>query len=98
MIQFNDDEASTEAKGASQPIPWQPRFGIKSILLLMLVCSVLGAGCFYLVRGVRNTNSTQVVFIIFMLAAPALLLVLMSVGYAIFTRWIEPKLTDNDQE
>jgi hypothetical protein len=58
--------------------PWQPRFGLATLMLAMLVFSVMGAAGFYLVRGIRQGTSLKAVFVIFTLAAPMLLLVALS--------------------
>ena len=67
--------------------PWQPRFGLASMMLVMLVFCVMGSAGFYLVRAVRQGTSLKAVFIIFTLAAPMLLLVVLSTYRQVLT-WI----------
>lgn len=59
--------------------PWQPRFGILGLLLLTLVASVMASGGYYLVRMLRGGRSEQLAFVLFTVASPLLLLVMVSV-------------------
>ncbi len=62
------------------PEPWRPRFGIGALLMVMLVFSVTGAAGYYLVRSLgQRDRSAHLTFILFTLAAPILLLVVVSV-------------------
>jgi hypothetical protein len=58
---------------------WQPRFGMRGILLLMLVVSVMATGGYYLVQSLRGERSAQLTFIIFTIAAPMIVVVVVSV-------------------
>jgi hypothetical protein len=59
--------------------PWQPRFSIGSLLLTMVIFAVMASAGGYLVRGMREGDrSYQLVFLLMTLAAPMLLLVLVS--------------------
>ena len=69
------------------PRPWQPRFSMTAMLLLMLVVSVVAAGASYLVRSNNTDRVFQLAFILFTLAAPLLLLVVVSLCRAIL-RWL----------
>jgi hypothetical protein len=61
------------------PEPWRPRFGIGALLLVMLVFSVTGASAYYLVQSLgERDRSAHLTFILFTLAAPILLLVVVS--------------------
>lgn len=61
------------------PEPWRPRFGIASLLMVMLVFSVTGASGYYLVRSLgERDRSAHLTFILFTLAAPILLMVVVS--------------------
>ncbi|MBC8868560.1 MAG: hypothetical protein H8E44_04045 [Planctomycetes bacterium] len=61
------------------PEPWRPRFGVGALLMVMLVCSVTGAAGFYLVRSLEEKDRTaHLTFILFTLAAPILLMVVVS--------------------
>ena len=54
------------------------RFSLKSMMLLMLVCSVTAAGGYYMMEANRKGASTRSIFVIFTLAAPVVLLMTMS--------------------
>lgn len=61
------------------PEPWRPRFGIGALLLVMLVFSVTGAAGYYLVQSLgQRERSAHLTFILFTLAAPILLMVIVS--------------------
>ena len=71
------------------PRPWQPRIGLGTMLLLMLVASVTAAAASYFVRysgAVRGGREFQLMFIIFTLAAPLLLVVIVSLFQSLFGR------------
>ena len=73
----------------NHPKPWQPRFGIGALLLVMLVFCVLAAGAGYLVQGLRNETTVGsgrpavMVFLLFTLAGPMLLMVVVSIVRAL---------------
>ena len=54
--------------------PWRPRFGMGCIMLVMLVCSVIAASAYYMVRGSRGDRSSFLIFLLFTIAAPPLLM------------------------
>ena len=63
--------------------PWQPRFGIPGLLLVVLITSVLAAAGSYLARVSRlppteDGKSSLLVFVLITTAAPALLLVILA--------------------
>ena len=63
------------------PRPWQPRFGLGTLLMVMLVICVMAASASYLARILRaGGRAGQLTFILFTLAAPMLLMVLISVA------------------
>jgi cation transporter-like permease len=66
------------------PRPWQPRFGIGTMLLLMLVVSVMAAAASYFVRALHGGRVFQLAFILFTLAAPLVLVVIVSLARALF--------------
>lgn len=68
------------------PRPWQPRFGIGTMLLVMLLVSVVAAGAGYLVQALRGGRQFQLAFILFTIAGPLLLAVLVSLVRAAFDR------------
>ena len=81
----------SDVKNSPDPVPrpWQPRIGLGTILLLMLIASVTAAAASYFVRyvgAVRGGREFQLLFIIFTLAAPLLLVVIVSLFQAIFGR------------
>ena len=66
--------------------PWQPRFSIGSLLLTMLVFAVMASAGGYLVRALREGDRRyQLVFLLITLAAPLLLMVLVSLTRALVT-------------
>ena len=78
--------ASEPSTPSTPARPWQPRFGILGLLLLMLVVSVMAAGGYYFVQTLRGSRSYQLAFILFTIASPLLLLVVVSVAVAISRR------------
>ena len=68
------------------PGAWQPRFGMRAMLLLMIVVSVMGTGGYYLMMSLRGGRQFQLAFILFTLAAPLLVLVAVSLLRAVVTR------------
>jgi len=72
--------------GNKVPRPWQPRFGIGTLLLLMLVVSVVATAASYFVRALHGGRQFQLAFILFTLAAPLLLVVIVSFVQTCFRR------------
>ena len=64
-----------------------PRFGIFTLMLLMVVFCVMGSAGFYLMRSVQNGTSPRAVFVMFTLAAPGVLVIVMSMS-RILLRWL----------
>ena len=60
------------------PRQWQPRFGLGSLLLVTFVFSVMGAGGYYFVQATQGGRGAQFGFILFTLASPLLLAVVVS--------------------
>ena len=77
---FEQDEPGPSSR------PWQPRFGIGTMLLLMLIVSVVGAAASYFVRAMQGGRSAQLAFVLFTLAAPLLLVVVVSIAQSLFRR------------
>lgn len=73
------------------PAAWQPRFGIRGMLLLMLVVSVMAAGGYYLAQALRGSRPYQFAFILFTLASPLLVMVFVSLTRAILDRPSRPR-------
>ncbi len=64
--------------------PWLPRFGIGTLLIIMLVLAVTAAAAGYMVRSLNQPEQSGVfspylIFMIFTLAAPMVLMILLSV-------------------
>ncbi len=66
------------------PPPWQPRFGIGTLLLVMMIVSVMGAAASYFARALQGDRSAQVAFVLFTIAAPLLLVVIVSLAQWLF--------------
>ena len=60
-------------------VPWQPRFGLGSLMLVILVCCMVAAAGRYLVQALSEGTSARAVFVIFVLTVPVLLLVCVNV-------------------
>lgn len=69
------------------PQPYRLRFGIGTLLLVMIVISVASAGVSYIVQAGDNPGWQQLVFILFTLAAPVILVVLVSFVVWV-TKWL----------
>jgi hypothetical protein len=79
---------SPQKKPASaSPPPWQPRFGLGAMFMVMLICCVAAAAASYLVLGERS-RSYWAVFVVFAMAAPAILVVAVSIGRMILV-WLD---------
>ena len=85
-------EHGSEETARPQTIPavWQPRFGIGSLLLVMFIFSAMGSAGFYLVRGLEGSRGFQLAFILFTLAAPVLLVVVVSLLRVVYD-WINAR-------
>ena len=57
---------------------WTPRFGIRSLMLIMLVICVMSACTSYLVKAILNGSEFKVIFVSLTVAAPTMLLVVVS--------------------
>lgn len=57
---------------------WQPRFGLGSLMLVMLICSVMGSAAYYLVRSTQMGRSYQTAFILVTLVGPLLVMIVIS--------------------
>jgi hypothetical protein len=67
---------------------WQPKFGLATMMLVMLVFCVMAAAGSYLLRAVDAGTSPRAVFIIFTLAAPVLVVVALS-AFRQCLRWLD---------
>ena len=70
--------------------PAGPRFGLFTMMLLMAVFCVMGSAGFYLMRSIQKGTSPRAVFVIFTLAAPGVLVIVMSMS-RILIRWLARK-------
>jgi len=67
-----------QAKRTEVPPPWQPRFTLQGLFLLTLVVCAMGTAGAYLVRSLSGSRSDRFMFILFTLAAPPLLVIVVS--------------------
>lgn len=59
---------------------WQPRFGISTMLMITFVFSVMATAGSYLVRSATQAGRpAHLVFIMFTLSAPTLMMIVVSV-------------------
>ena len=75
---MNDERRSDGSEGRPAAVIWQPRFGTGSLLLVMFIFSAMGSATFYLARGLEGSHAFQLAFILFTLASPVLLVVVVS--------------------
>ena len=72
--EFN--QANSQIGGPQIGEPWNPKFSMSSMLLVMLVCCAMAAEFYYLSRYLRTGNRIdQLTFILFTLAGPGALFV-----------------------
>ena len=75
-------------RNSEPPQRRRPQFGIGGLLMLMLVCSVTAAAGSYLVRSLqRPAGSSHLIFILFTLLAPVVLMIVVSLIRSI-TLWV----------
>jgi Na+/melibiose symporter-like transporter len=60
------------------PGPWQPRYSLSGLMLVMLIFCIMGAAASYFVQSTRLGRGYQAAFIAVTLVAPLLLLVIVS--------------------
>ena len=70
-----------------QQQPYRLRFGIGTMLLVMVVVSVASAAASYMVQASDSPGWQRLVFILFTLAAPVVLLIIMSFMRVVM-KWI----------
>ena len=63
-----------------------PQFALLGLFTVMLVCSFTSAGAYYLVRSMNGETDSQLIGMLFVLAGPMLLMVVVSLLIA-FARW-----------
>ena len=81
--------SDTSRDPKSRP-PWQPRFGIGGMLLVMLVFGFMASLGYYLARALSGDAVSHIAFFFLTLAAPVLLVVAVSAGRA-FYEWRQRK-------
>jgi hypothetical protein len=74
-------EPSTSPRNDSRP--WQPRFGIRELLMLMLICSILAASLGYLYQDQKG-EGRSVRFIFITVAGPTMMAICLGIGYFLF--------------
>ena len=82
-------------RAAPQRQRWQPRFGLGTMMLVMLVCGIMSSAGYYLVRGAMarpgdggaSGSQSQLVFILITLASPLLVAAGISMALQI-TRYV----------
>ncbi len=60
------------------PSAWQPRFGLGSLMLVLLVCCMVAAAARFLVQALVIGTSVRAVFVIVVLVLPVLLLMVVN--------------------
>lgn len=84
-------QSSKTPENPGGPRPWQPRFGIGAMLLVMIVVCGMAAAGSYLARALKNDDhSAQLVFILFTLAAPMFLMVAINL-IRVLSKWFEKR-------
>ena len=82
-----DESRSGVGSAKSIPTSWRPRFGIRGMLLLMLIANVLAAGIYYLARAAQGSGESHIIFLVLILGGPPALLVSASLGYHVLRFW-----------
>ena len=86
-----DDARKGVGSAKSIPTPWRPRFGIRGMLLLMLIANILAAGIYFLARAAQGSGASHIIFLVLILGGPPALLVGASLGYHILRFWSRRK-------
>lgn len=73
--------------GPTQKPPWQPRFGLGSLMLVILVCSMTAAAGRYLILALTSGTSSRVMFVFFVLVLPIFLMLVLN-GIRIGVSWM----------
>jgi len=66
------------------PQPWQPKFGMAGLLMVMFVLSYMAACGYYFMQFLRGGRQSQLAFLLFTLASPMLLMIVISIMRAIY--------------
>ena len=65
------------------PAPWQPRYGLTFMLLVMLTMSIMASSGYYLVQALYGDKGDKMMFIMFTLVSPVVSVVVVSGGYGL---------------
>lgn len=68
----------------SPQTPWQPRFSLQSMFLIMFVLCCVAAGGHYLVKSLKGGVAWRLAFVLFTLASPMLIMVVLSIIRSLF--------------
>jgi hypothetical protein len=81
--------AKTQLPKTEPPQPTRgrlPQFNMLGMMIVTLVCSVAFAGMYYLIKAEQNDASARLTALLFLLAGPMLLMVVVSALVAYFYR------------
>lgn len=70
----------SQRQAPNHQTPWQPRFGIRELLMLMLICSVLAAALGYLYQDEKG-GGRSMRFIFLTVAGPTLMAMVMGMAF-----------------
>jgi Na+/melibiose symporter-like transporter len=82
------DSGNTPDEPKTRPSNWQFRFGIGGLMLVMLVACVMAAAASYSYQAIRGRASMRFVLVLFTVAGPMLLLVVVSVLLGLI-KWLK---------
>lgn len=74
----------------ARPSNWQFRFGVGGLLLAMLVACVMAAAASYSYQAIRGRASMRFVLVLFTVAGPMLLLVVVSLLVGLI-KWLNSR-------
>ena len=78
-----DEDRKAKVRGT-----WQPRFGLSALLMVMLISCIMASAGYYLVQAIDSGLSVAAISIIMAMAAPPLLLTLVSLMRLVHD-WLE---------
>jgi hypothetical protein len=80
-------ESDPREKATHQAGNWQMRFGLGSLMLAMSVACVMAAAASYSFQAIRGHRSMRFVLVLFTVAGPVLLLLIVSFTVALLS-WL----------
>lgn len=86
-IRPKNPPAAKQAAPEKPAAPHKPQFSILGMFIVMLICSMASAGAYYLVRADGNDPSFKLIALLFTLAGPMILMVIVSLLVAVAARW-----------